>query len=172
MATNTTPAATPEEKAEGQAVVTQAKADAAAQAAKTMPVAEPGPLDESKLTRVDPQAKAKPEGTPLPVVEVLIERNNNEKISTEVFKFEVPILQALHGETRVIEGDEVFDVAYSGDANDMFRNMVLKYNTPQAGEVVQRAYRNVRELADETGLPMGKTKQAPASANVDNRKKK
>ncbi len=143
------------------------KADEAEHAAKTIPQPEPGPLDRTRVSR---EKSDEVETTTLPVVEVLIERSNNEKVSAEVFECEVPILQAIHTEMAVVVGDHVYDAEYRGDANDLFRSFQRKYNSPQAGQVVERVYRNARELSDETGLQVGAAKQAPASANVDNRR--
>lgn len=164
------------EQKQEKADAAQAEADRLAAEAKTMPEAEPGPMDRSRVSRVvvdeDGDGKADEQGptTKLAVVEVLIERSNNEKIPAEVFAFEVPVLKRVHGDLAVTEGDHVYDVEYRGDANDLYRSLVRKYNSPQAGTPVQDVYRSAKELADEAGLSVGQAKLAPASANVDNRR--
>lgn len=154
----------------------QNEADRLKHEAAVIATPEPGPLDGARVSRVvvdedgDGKADTNEDTTTLAVVEVRIERSNNEKVSAEVFECEVPILQQVHGEHAVIVGDHVYDVEFKGDASDLYRSFQRKYNSPQAGQPVERAYRNAKELADEAGLTVGRAKQAPASANVDNRK--
>ncbi len=109
------------------------------------------------------------------VYQVLIERTNNEKISAEVYEFEIPVLELVHGEESVIAEDEpVFEVEMAADANDVMRMLKTKYNTSIGGDVVGRVYRDAKELSSKSGMPLpaGKAKSPPASENVDNRKKK
>lgn len=164
------------EQKQAEADKAQAEADRLAAAAAVIPTPEPGPLDQPRVTRVvadenrDGQADTKEQTTTLPVVEVLIERSNNEKVSSEVFECEVPILRQVHGEMSVTVGDHVYDAEYRGDANDLYRSFQRKYNSPQAGNPVAAAYRNAKELADAAGIGEGRAKKAPASVNTDNRK--
>ncbi|MGP1665689.1 MAG: hypothetical protein ACTS5I_07245, partial [Rhodanobacter sp.] len=107
---------------------------------------------------------------------VQIERSNNEKISAEVYEFEIPVLEKVHGETavRYNEGEPEFSVEMAGNAHDVLRMLKTKYNNTLIGDVVSRVYRDAKELATAAGLqlPKGKASAQPQSENVDNRKKK
>lgn len=43
--------------------------------------------------------------TSFPIYEVTVERSNNEKVVAEVPEYEIPVLQALHGEFNVTKGE-------------------------------------------------------------------
>lgn len=123
--------------------------------------------------------------TNLPVYLVAVERSNNEKISAEVFGYEIPVLRALHGDQAItfpgypvdaeIEDVEPsYEATIDGDANSVLKVLQNKYDSPQAGDVVMRVYRNADELSAQSGIPKmrGKAKGVKASENTDNRKKK
>ena len=114
--------------------------------------------------------------TEVDVYLVQIERSNNEKISAEVYEFEIPVLEKVHGENavRYNEGEPEFSVAFAGNAHDVLRVLQTKYNNTLIGDVVARVYRDAKELASAAGLPLpkGKASVQPQSENVDNRKKK
>ena len=118
------------------------------------------------------------------VYDVQIERSNNEKIAAEVFGFEIPILNALHGEQAVTLGgdpgatiDDVeasYEATIDGDANSVLRMLQNKYNNANTGDVVSRVYPDAATLAEKAGFqkPRGKLKGPVVSENTDNRKKK
>ena len=116
------------------------------------------------------------------VYEVTIERSNNEKISTEVFAYEVPVLERVHGsltftgypaDAEIDDVEPAYSVKIDGDANDVYRRLQNKFDNTVNGTVVATVYRDAKELAKMAGLPMpkGKAKEVPQSENVDNRKK-
>ena len=120
------------------------------------------------------------------VYHVLIERNNNEIISAEVFGFEVPVLKRLHGEasvnfngyepgTELDEVEPVMQAELKGDASSVLAVLRSKYNSPVTGDVVSSVYRDADELASKAGISKsnGKKRAGPKlSENSDNRNKK
>ena len=110
----------------------------------------------------------------LPVFHILLERSNQEKISAEVFDFEIPVLKALHGEgsVRLVQDDPVFDAEIENDASSVLRTLRTKYNRNGGADVVFSVYRDADELASKSGL--AKTKGAKArveSEQSDGRRK-
>lgn len=108
----------------------------------------------------------------LPVFEVLVERSNQETISTEVFEFEIPVLKKLHGEERVTVGENTYDAECDNDANAVLRTLRSKYNQKGGRDVVEPVYRDADELASKSGLAKSKSLKARVeSEQTDNRKK-
>jgi len=129
------------------------------------------------------ETPATPEENTLPVYAVLVERSNNEVVGAEVFAHEIPVLRALHGESRVyfkgydvnaeIEDVEpVYEAATETNAALVLRTLQTKYNQNGQPEVVSRVYRDADELASKMGLKKakGRAKDIPQSENVDARK--
>lgn len=112
--------------------------------------------------------------TTLDVYEVHVERSNNEVISSEAFKYEIPVLQALHTKDRVKVGDVLYSADTDLTAEDALLVLQNKYNGPQAGDVVFRAYRDADDLSSKSGLPRRKigAEGPPKSAQSDGRKRK
>lgn len=163
---------------EKAAIAAQAKLEADAAAAKLPPVAEDVGLNVTrKVVDEDKDGKADPAGAraTVNVFEVLIERSNNEKIATEVFEFELPILQKLHGENavRFDEDSPAFEAQIDGDANSVLKMLEGKYNSPVTGNVVAAVYRDADEFASKSGIAKAKkSKGRVESENTDNRKSK
>ena len=108
----------------------------------------------------------------LPVFQVQVERSNQETISTEVFKFEIPVLKKLHGEERVQVGEHTYDAECENDANSILRMLRSKYNQKGGRDVVEPVYRDADELASKSGLAKSKSLKARVeSEQTDNRKK-
>jgi hypothetical protein len=148
-------------------------------------------ISDVKVTRVvkdeDKDGKADTGGpkTTANVYVVQIERSNNEKIPTEAFGFEIPILVKLHGESRVTfpghdvdttvdEVEPAYEATLDGDANSILHMLQAKYNRNGGPDVVFAVYRDADELASKAGIAKGKAKyKGPVvSENTDNRKKK
>lgn len=110
--------------------------------------------------------------TSFPIYAVTVERSNNEKVVAEVPEYEIPVLQALHGEFNVTKGDHIFDDDRPSEAAAILEALKRKYNNPVTGDVVTPVYRNAEELAKAAGIKAGKATRRAESVQVDNRKKK
>lgn len=148
--------------------------DAAPVAPLPMPTPEEVPLNVTrKVEDADKDGKADTSGpkTSVNVYEVLIERSNNEKIASEVFEFELPLLKKLHGEERVRynEGEPAFEAEIDGDAYSVHKMLEGKYGS----NLVLAVYPDADTFSTKSGVAKSKVRKGKAeSENVDNRKKK
>lgn len=113
--------------------------------------------------------------TEVDVYEVTIERDQHTKIPTEVFEYEIPVLEYIHGDRLIRDEDAepIFSAMVSGTAADVLASLRSKYNNIHTGDVVAQVYRDADELASKAKLPAAggkKAKKLPQSENVDNRK--
>lgn len=108
---------------------------------------------------------------PVAIYAVTVERSNNEKVVAEVPEYEIPVLQALHGEFQVSKGDYIYDEDRPTSAADILEALKRKYNNFVTGDVVTQAYRNADELAKAAGIQVGKATRTKESVQEDGRKK-
>ena len=106
-----------------------------------------------------------------PIYAVTVERSNNEKVVAEVPEYEIPVLQALHGEFNVTKGDHIFDDDRPSEAAAILEALKRKYNNKNTGDVVSVVYRNADELAKAAGISVGKATRPAESLQIDGRKK-
>lgn len=109
--------------------------------------------------------------TLFPIYEVTVERSNNEKVVAEVPEYEIPVLQALHGEFNVTKGEHIFDDERPSEAAAILEALKRKYNNKNTGDVVSVVYRNADELAKAAGISVGKAGRPAESLQIDGRKK-
>ena len=109
--------------------------------------------------------------TTFPIYAVTVERSNNEKVVAEVPEYEIPVLQALHGEFNVTKGDHIFDDDRPSEAAAILEALKRKYNNKNTGDVVSVVYRNADELAKAAGISVGKAARPAESLQIDGRKK-
>lgn len=109
--------------------------------------------------------------TSFPIYAVTVERSNNEKVVAEVPEYEIPVLQALHGEFNVTKGEHVFDDDRPSEAAAILEALKRKYNNKNTGDVVSVVYRNAEELAKAAGISVGKAGRPAESLQADRRKK-
>ena len=109
--------------------------------------------------------------TSFPIYAVTVERSNNEKVVAEVPEYEIPVLQALHGEFNVTKGEHVFDDDRPSEAAAILEALKRKYNNKNTGDVVSVVYRNADELAKAAGISVGKAGRPAESLQIDGRKK-
>ena len=109
--------------------------------------------------------------TSFPIYAVTVERSNNEKVVAEVPEYEIPVLQALHGEFNVTKGEHVFDDDRPSEAAAILEALKRKYNNKNTGDVVSVVYRNADELAKAAGISVGKAARPAESLQIDGRKK-
>ena len=109
--------------------------------------------------------------TSFPIYAVTVERSNNEKVVAEVPEYEIPVLQALHGEYQVAKGEHLFDDARPSSAAEILEALKRKYNNKNTGDVVSVVYRNADELAKTAGISVGKAGRPAESLQIDGRKK-
>lgn len=109
--------------------------------------------------------------TSFPIYAVTVERSNNEKVVAEVPEYEIPVLQALHGEFNVSKGEHVFDDDRPSEAAAILEALKRKYNNKNTGDVVSVVYRNADELAKVAGISVGKAGRPAESLQADRRKK-
>lgn len=109
--------------------------------------------------------------TSFPIYAVTVERSNNEKVVAEVPEYEIPVLQALHGEFNVTKGEHVFDDDRPSEAAAILEALKRKYNNKNTGDVVSVVYRNADELAKAAGISVGKAGRPAESLQADRRKK-
>lgn len=109
--------------------------------------------------------------TTFPIYAVTVERSNNEKVVAEVPEYEIPVLQALHGEFNVTKGEHVFDDDRPSEAAAILEALKRKYNNKNTGDVVTTVYRNADELAKAAGISVGKAARPAESLQIDGRKK-
>ena len=109
--------------------------------------------------------------TSFPIYAVTVERSNNEKVVAEVPEYEIPVLQALHGEFNVTKGDHIFDDDRPSEAAAILEALKRKYNNKNTGDVVTPVYRNADELAKAAGIKAGKAARPAESLQIDGRKK-
>ena len=109
--------------------------------------------------------------TSFPIYAVTVERSNNEKVVAEVPEYEIPVLQALHGEFNVTKGDHIFDDDRPSEAAAILEALKRKYNNKNTGDVVSVVYRNADELAKTAGISVGKAGRPAESLQIDGRKK-
>lgn len=109
--------------------------------------------------------------TSFPIYEVTVERSNNEKVVAEVPEYEIPVLQALHGEFNVTKGEHIFDDERPSEAAAILEALKRKYNNKNTGDVVSVVYRNADELAKVAGISVGKAGRPAESLQIDGRKK-
>ena len=109
--------------------------------------------------------------TSFPIYAVTVERSNNEKVVAEVPEYEIPVLQALHGEFNVTKGDHIFDDDRPSEAAAILEALKRKYNNKNTGDVVSQVYRNADELAKAAGIKAGKATRPAESLQIDGRKK-
>lgn len=109
--------------------------------------------------------------TSFPIYAVTVERSNNEKVVAEVPEYEIPVLQALHGEFNVTKGEHLFDDDRPSEAAAILEALKRKYNNKNTGDVVSVVYRNADELAKAAGISVGKATRPAESLQIDGRKK-
>ena len=109
--------------------------------------------------------------TSFPIYAVTVERSNNEKVVAEVPEYEIPVLQALHGEFNVTKGEHLFDDDRPSEAAAILEALKRKYNNKNTGDVVSQVYRNADELAKTAGISVGKATRPAESLQIDGRKK-
>ncbi len=109
--------------------------------------------------------------TSFPIYAVTVERSNNEKVVAEVPEYEIPVLQALHGEFNVTKGEHIFDDDRPSEAAAILEALKRKYNNKNTGDVVSVVYRNADELAKAAGINTGVAKRPAESLQIDGRKK-
>ena len=109
--------------------------------------------------------------TSFPIYAVTVERSNNEKVVAEVPEYEIPVLQALHGEFNVTKGEHIFDDERPPEAAAILEALKRKYNNKNTGDVVTTVYRNADELAKAAGISVGKAARPAESLQIDGRKK-
>ena len=109
--------------------------------------------------------------TSFPIYAVTVERSNNEKVVAEVPEYEIPVLQALHGEFNVTKGEHIFDDDRPSEAAAILEALKRKYNHKNTGDVVTAVYRNADELAKTAGISVGKATRPAESLQIDGRKK-
>ena len=109
--------------------------------------------------------------TSFPIYAVTVERSNNEKVVAEVPEYEIPVLQALHGEFNVTKGEHIFDDDRPSEAAAILEALKRKYNNKNTGDVVSVVYRNADELAKTAGISVGKATRPAESLQIDGRKK-
>ena len=109
--------------------------------------------------------------TSFPIYAVTVERSNNEKVVAEVPEYEIPVLQALHGEFNVTKGEHLFDDDRPSEAAAILEALKRKYNNKNTGDVVTTVYRNADELAKAAGISVGKAGRLAESLQIDGRKK-
>ena len=109
--------------------------------------------------------------TSFPIYAVTVERSNNEKVVAEVPEYEIPVLQALHGEFNVTKGEHIFDDERPSEAAAILEALKRKYNNKNTGDVVTTVYRNADELAKAAGISVGKAGRPAESLQIDGRKK-
>ena len=107
---------------------------------------------------------------PVAIYAVTVERSNNEKVVAEVPEYEIPVLQALHGEYQVVKGDYIYDEDRPTNAADILEALKRKYNNFVTGDVVSQAYRNADELARAAGIKVGKAARTKESVQEDGRR--
>ena len=109
--------------------------------------------------------------TSFPIYAVTVERSNNEKVVAEVPEYEIPVLQAFHGEFNVTKGEYIFDDDRPSEAAAILEALKRKYNNKNTGDVVTTVYRNADELAKAAGIKAGKATRPAESLQIDGRKK-
>ena len=109
--------------------------------------------------------------TTFPIYAVTVERSNNEKVVAEVPEYEIPVLQALHGEFNVTKGEHLFDDDRPSEAAAILEALKRKYNNKNTGDVVTTVYRNADELAKAAGIKTGVATRPAESLQIDGRKK-
>ena len=109
--------------------------------------------------------------TSFPIYAVTVERSNNEKVVAEVPEYEIPVLQALHGEFNVTKGEHIFDDDRPSEAAAILEALKRKYNNKNTGDVVTAVYRNADELAKAAGIKTGVATRPAESLKIDGRKK-
>ena len=109
--------------------------------------------------------------TSFPIYAVTVERSNNEKVVAEVPEYEIPVLQALHGEFNVTKGEHLFDDDRPSEAAAILEALKRKYNNKNTGDVVTTVYRNADELAKAAGINTGVATRPAESLQIDGRKK-
>ena len=109
--------------------------------------------------------------TSFPIYAVTVERSNNEKVVAEVPEYEIPVLQALHGEFNVTKGEHLFDDDRPSEAAAILEALKRKYNNKNTGDVVSTVYRNADDLAKAAGISVGKAGRPAESLQIDGRKK-
>lgn len=81
---------------------------------------------------------------------VLVDMGAHNKTPTHIFEYEKPVLEEIHGITNVIVQDsEEVDVDYF-NAAEAYAALLRKYKQHEAD--IKAVYRNVKELAKESGL--------------------
>ena len=117
-----------------------------------------------------PRSSSDIDMAPVGIYAVTVERSNNERVVAEVPEYEIPVLQALHGEFNVAKGEYIYDEDRPTNAADILEALKRKYNNFVTGDVVSQAYRNAEELAKAAGLKVGKTTRTKESVQEDNRR--
>lgn len=130
--------------------------------------------DKPENEKAAPAATATPDSsmTMFPIFAVTVERSNNEKVIAEVPEYEIPVLQAMHGEFQVIKGEHLYDDERPAQAAEILEALKRKYNNKNTGDIVSPVYRNAEELAKAAGIKAGKASRPAESVQIDNRKKK
>ena len=84
-------------------------------------------------------------------VTISIELNKDNKITKEVFDFEVPVIVALHGEVTELGRADVADKDTPG-VDQAWRMLVGRYNTKSGEEALASVYSGEDDFARKTGL--------------------
>jgi hypothetical protein len=85
-------------------------------------------------------------------VRVLVERNTTTKVPSEVFDYELPILQELHvGVTEVSRSQYKAPEDAPFDIGDAYRGLEVKYSQPDARKALETVYPNVSVFARAVG---------------------
>lgn len=92
-------------------------------------------------------------------VQLIVERDTSTKIPVDVYAYELPILQHIHGEDFVTHVSDSTDKA-DFDADEAYMSLIGKYGA----DVVKIVYRSADEVEDGEPSGTAKPKAAPKPA--------
>ena len=85
---------------------------------------------------------------------VEINRNPTVTVPDEVWDWEIPVLQELHGEQSVqVVSSRTRPIPEDFTAVDAYAQLERKYNTDAGKQAIRFVYRSVQALAKASGLP-------------------
>lgn len=142
---------------------------------KEVPEQPVPPLSDTERDRLEPSEAnirrsapvTKENGNRIELSMVIIDRNSATKIADWVPSYEVPVLEAIHGEDYVYV-DSTRDGYTSLNAQGAWSQMLNKYRQEKDQVKVKAVYPTPKSLARATGLPWseGDNKRAKQQASL------
>jgi len=105
--------------------------------------------------------------TTITKLKVLVDREGGIKIPTEIFEWELPILEDIHAaEGSLVQEIDSYQISADIDAVRAHEMIMSKYDQAGPNSIARNHYRSPRDIARKYGLPMGDLDHQRAQSHV------